>query len=349
MPVPDAEPGDSDILDTRPIALSLALCAGFGSAAAAACKIEVLGELPVVTISNRIVKSGRINDRPVSVLIDTGANFSFLWEDAARALGLPVVPVKGATLYGIGGPTQVFETNLRSLQLGSYSATDLRLQVIPRSKSQQTVAPALVIGEALLARFSTEFDVAHGMIRLLRTDGCAADELPYWSERNFSLAALESWDPRQPQIRTQVVLNGKPINALFDSGAPTSAITRAGAERVGVAPWRNGTPPSGSIGGLGQVREESWIGTFATFSLGDEEVKNVSLRIADFFRDDRVVELGSHIVREVQGLPTLLIGCDFFLAHHMLVRAKERELIFTYNGGPIFQATSPPADAAAQH
>jgi predicted aspartyl protease len=337
--------------------LSSALCLGAVCQAVAACKIEVLGELPVVAQSNRIVTAGSINDRPVGVLIDTGVNFSFLWEDVARTLGLAVVEVRGATAYGVGGSTQVFETSVRSLRIGNYYATDVRLQVIRRDKSERSAAPALVIGDSFLGRFSTEFDVAHGAIRLLRTDGCSADQLPYWSEKNFSLATLASWEPRSPQIRAQILLNGKPFSALFDTGAPTSAITRAGAERAGVTPWLNGTAPAGKIGGLGPGRQDSWVGTFETFSLGDETVKNVSLQIADFFREDRVVALGSHILHSVEGLPTAIIGCDFFLAHHMLVRSKERELVFTYNGGPIFQARPPRGaetdrsqpDAATQH
>jgi hypothetical protein len=33
----------------------------------------------------------------------------------------------------------------------------------------------------------------------------------------------------------------------------------------------------------------------------------------------------------------MLIGSDFFLSHRILVLAKEHTLLFTYNGGPVFQ------------
>jgi hypothetical protein len=44
----------------------------------------------------------------------------------------------------------------------------------------------------------------------------------------------------------------------------------------------------------------------------------------------------------------MLIGCDFFLAHHVLVLNRQRKLLFTYNGGTVFQIppsapASPPA------
>jgi hypothetical protein len=36
--------------------------------------------------------------------------------------------------------------------------------------------------------------------------------------------------------------------------------------------------------------------------------------------------------------PSMLVGCDFFLAHRILVLSKQHKLVFTYNGGPIFSA-----------
>jgi hypothetical protein len=40
---------------------------------------------------------------------------------------------------------------------------------------------ALVLGDEFFANFSTEFDLEHGVIRLLRPKGCKADQLAYWS------------------------------------------------------------------------------------------------------------------------------------------------------------------------
>jgi len=54
---------------------------------------------------------------------------------------------------------------------------------------------------------------------------------------------------------------------------------------------------------------------------------------------------GSNLARPVDDLPSMLIGCDFFLSHHIMVLFKEHKVLFTYNGGPIFQtvAQGPPA------
>src|SRR5690348_3073256 len=63
---------------------------GLASFAAGACKIELVGELHVDAAHNRVVTDGLIDGKPVRVGIDTGSTFTFIWEDSARRLGLPV-------------------------------------------------------------------------------------------------------------------------------------------------------------------------------------------------------------------------------------------------------------------
>ena len=322
--------------DSRKPVCAAVMWAGLAPVAMGACKITIMGELSVDTAHNRILTAGTIDAHPVTVLIDTGSAFSFIWESAARRLNLPIGAMPGVRIYGIGGWANASQTALKRLQIGTFYANDLRLVVLGGGAGQSADAPVFVLGDDLLSHFDTEFDLAHGKVRLLRTAGCKLDETPYWTT-TFSEADLEGSDITRPQIRANVLVNGKSVSALFDTGSLTSTITRAAAERAGVTPWRPHTQAPDRISGIGSEQEESWVGTFSVFAVGDETVRNVSLRIADLFRADREVKIGSHVAREVEGLPTMLIGCDFFLRHRMLVLSKQRKLVFTYNGGPIFQ------------
>ena len=87
------------------------------------------------------------------------------------------------------------------------------------------------------------------------------------------------------------------IRVMFDTGAAYSTLTRSAARRAGI------TPASAGVmnGGLwaGQVaKPETWIGPFASFKIGEEEIQNTRLRFADadLFAD-----------------ADMLIGVDFFL------------------------------------
>jgi len=70
---------------------------------------------------------------------------------------------------------------------------------------------------------------------------------------------------------------------------------------------------------------ENSIGALQSFTIGDEEIKNTKLRIAD------VALSGSE----------MLVGADFFLSHRVMVARSQRKLYFTYNGGPVFRLDKP--------
>jgi hypothetical protein len=225
---------------------------------------------------------------------------------------------------------------VKRLQIGSFERRDLSFLVL-RDSPRIALYPDLLLGDALLLRYSVEFDLQHGLVRLLDTDTCEADQVAYWSN-TYSLANMEIWDVQQPRMQLKVRVNGTPLMAILDTGQAHSIITRAAAERVGVAPWREGAAPVSKSGGMGNEKEDTWVGTFATFALGDEGIKNVPLLISDLFRADRYAQSGSRTPRQLEDLPSMLVGCDFFLAHRILVLSKQHKLVFTYNGGPIFSA-----------
>jgi hypothetical protein len=194
----------------------------------------------------------------------------------------------------------------------------------------------LVLGDDFFSHFTTEFDLAHGAIRLLQTEGCQTQELPYWAT-TYALAELERLNPENAKIEVFVLVNGKRVRALLDTGAPISFIVRQAAESVGVVPGQAGTAPVAAFSGIAGKPVQAWMGSFATFSIGDESMRNVQLRIGDLFSADRTEKPGSRLPQPLEESPSMLIGSDFFLSHRILVLAKEHTLLFTYNGGPVFQ------------
>jgi predicted aspartyl protease len=305
------------------------------------CKLAIVGELPVDTAGNRIVTAGTLNGQSIRILMDTGTHSSFVWESAARRFGLPLMARPLAQVYGVGGRARTSTTVVKHMQVGNFYASDMTFVVIGDT-SGGFEHTDFVLGEEAFSHYDIEFDLAHGEVRLMHTDGCDPDQVSYWSD-TFSLADMGASAER---IETTVVVNGKPMTAILDTGAPRSFITHDAAERVGVAPWREGVAPVTRIGGMGSKREDTWVGTFTTFTLGDESVKNVRLLISDLFRADRQTTTGSNLPTAVQG-PSMLLGCDFLLAHRMLVLRRQQKLVFTYNGGPIFAPRPPEAPAAA--
>ena len=321
----------------------LALCLATAPTAFGACKIVRLAELQVSLVRNRPLIEGQVNGHVVKILVDTGSTFSFIREEEAKQLGLKVNAVQNFSVFGVGGEARFGATVIKEIKIGPFADKNLQLAVVGPQQGQHQGEATLVLGDDFFSNFSTEFDFAHGVIRLLRPEGCKADQLAYWSDR-YSLAELSSADPEKARIQTDVVLNGKHVDAILDTGAPTSTVSQSVAKKVGVNPSQDGTQSTGSVTGLAGKPIDVWVGTFGAFALGDENIRNVKLQIADLFTADTQTTTGSHIPQRVEGLPEMLLGTDFFRAHRILVLFKERKLVFTYNGGPIFHNIESDAD-----
>lgn len=322
----------------------LALCLSAPSAFGA-CTINRLAELHLTLAGNRPLIEGLVNGQAVKIMVDTGSTFSFIREEEAKQLGLKMTSVPNVSTYGVGGEPRYHATVVKELRFGPFTDKNLPLAVIGAQHGQRRSEAAFVLGEDFFSSFSTEFDFAHGTIRLLRLQGCKYDQVAYWSDQ-YSLAELSSANPQNARIQTDVLVNGKQVNAILDTGATTSIISLSAANGAGVNPNQDGTKFAGRVAGLAGNPIDVWIATFGTFAMGDESVRNVKLQMADLFTANTRQATGSHIRQSIEGLPQMLVGVDFFRTHHVLVLFSERKLIFTYNGGPIFQTME--LDATAQ-
>jgi predicted aspartyl protease len=328
-----------------------ALCLVIAPPLLADCKIRQVGEIPVRVNGNLVLIDAQIDGKDAKVMVDTGTSMTFLWQDAAAGLGLPLESSTRTRLFGVGGEARVLGTIVKHFQMGSFFGDHMHLAVVGTRAGELRPAGAMVLGDDFFSHFSTEFDLAHGVIRLLLTDGCKTEQLPYWTKA-YSLAELERLNPDHPRIEANVLVNGKHVTAVLDTGAHTSIIARQVAQSVGAAPGQAGAAASGSVTGIAAKPIDSWIGTFATFSIGDESMRNVQLQIADLFSADTTVDLGSRLHHPLEDTPSMLVGCDFFLSHRILVLAKEHTMVFTYNGGPVFQLVKsvvPQKDSSDEH
>jgi len=317
----------------------------YGSTATAACSIKVIAEIPVSVEHNRPHIDGRINGQAVRILLDTGSTFSFVTAATAKRLELRLVGADGLTVNGVGGRAKAFSTYVKRLEMGNFPPSDLTMIVLESNKenARRTHRSDLVLGQDFFSNFVTEFDFAHGIVRLLRTQDCRPEQLAYWSKQ-FSMVELDRYAGDSPSIPITVSINGKPVAAELDSGAQTSVLTRAVAESVGMS---IDDSTRGAIFGVSGKPVESWIGTFSSLEIGDNEtIQNAKLRVADLFSGTASTTTGSHINKVADGMPSMLIGCDFFMSHRIVVLPAERKLLFSYNGGAIFQAIAPATPSA---
>jgi len=302
------------------------------SPAAADCKLLQIAEFKLDPHSTSPIVEGTINGHPVKVLLDSGSDFSQITYYEAQKIGLPRVEAVGWRAYGIGGSTQMYWAHVDHLSIGDLNKASIDLAVAGDRHEASDVA--VIIGDDVLSKADIEFDMAHNAIRMFQPEGCAAPQLVYWGAA-YSQAALLPWERDAPALQTRAVVNGKEILAEVDSGADATIIDTSAAVADGVT--RSGADaPVDPVHGAGPRPEESWVGHFDSFALGDEKIAHVKIQVVHVVRGMSYTETGSNMARHIENAPLMFIGDDFLRAHRVFVDNQDHLILFSYQGGPVF-------------
>lgn len=313
----------------------LLLVAAMATAATATerggCKLELMAAWQVRENYHRPVIDGAINGQKVGILLDTGATSSLIQRAAAARLGLKTFWAADRS-FGIGGETRVEGTDIEELRIGSAVRRGWRAKVVGEHDFGGDVA--LLLGDDFFRQLDVEFDLPANAVRLFQAKACDGAWLGYWAKDAMAVP-LESL----AKIHVSVQVNGRSVLALLDSGAGLTTLTTEAAHELGVTPQTPGVVAGGCIGGLGKERYESWIGTFESFAIGEEIIRNPRLRFAPMWHHMREAATGTHLRRRMSGLPDMLLGADFLRAHRVFIAHSQRRMYFTYAGGPVFPVT----------
>jgi tetratricopeptide (TPR) repeat protein/predicted aspartyl protease len=294
----------------------LALGLLWPAAGQAACQIAVM-ELPVKMVGTRAIATVGIKGKEVPLMVDSGAFFSMLTEAAAEQLDLPLQPLpRGMEVVGLAGRVEAHSTTVDHLKLLQGEIPHIEFVV---GGNEPGAGAMGVLGRNLLSALDTEYDLAHGIIRLVKpNDDCDKSNMAYWAGATpvTELALQRDFGERTTAIRATVLLNGQKVSALFDSGAGTVVSLRA-AHRVGIKD--SDLTPHGRAAGAGLGKVDSWTAAFDSIDLGGETVLHNRFVVDDFDMEN-----------------DMLIGIDFFLSHHIYVSKRQSRIYITYNGGPVF-------------
>jgi predicted aspartyl protease len=298
--------------------------------AEAACHLKQLAELTVTMRGTKPLVQAKINGRDVTLVLDTGANYSTVTPEIAARLGLRDIGFAGKT-RGIGGAA-----DHHFAQADSFTVGDLAFDRLDFGVTDAKLAADGLLGENILGAVDIEIDLANGVARLFRPDGCLRQNLGYWADGKALEVPLEHsarFDPGRDRTRHIMALanvNGQRIHAIMDTGASRSGLTLAAAAKAGLTPKGPGVQYAGLSHGIGPREVETWRGPVKLFALGGEQIQNTDLRFGDF---------------DLQHEADMLLGADFFMSHRVYIANSQDKAFITYNGGPVFQLEEAEADA----
>jgi tetratricopeptide (TPR) repeat protein/predicted aspartyl protease len=306
-------------------AFGFMICAACAPALAASgkCKLGKIFEFPITMTGMGPITTAKVNGTDVKFMVDSGAFWSIISSASAAELKLSTHPAPfGFYMVGVGAArTDMAVTKVKEFTLAGFSFHNIDFVV----GGSQVDAGIGVLGQNLLhaADADVEYDLGQGVVRVMKPIDCDRNvKLAYWigSTTVYSDLKIEPTTRLNPEAIGHASINGAEIRVMFDSGASLSMVSLQAAARVGIRPDSPGVVPGGPTQGFGKVTIPTFIAHFASFKLGEEEIRNARLRIAD-------IDLGN---------ADMLIGADFFLSHHIYVANGQRTIYFTYNGGPVF-------------
>ncbi len=304
----------------RNVFLTLLAASFATSSANANCQVGKILELKVTMEGERPLTDVGINGRSLPFIVDSGAFFSTISPGTAAELGLKLEnsPVQMEGIGGLAGRTYV--ADVKTLDLAGIPLHDIQFVV-----GGSEVGVGGLLGQNILGYADAEYDLEHGTVRLMRSKGCSADNnLAYWAGQSpVSDLPISTRDAMHPHTIGTILVNGTKVRAIFDTGAASSILSLAAARRAGLTPSTLGAVSSGQTRGLGRSMVDTWLVPVDNVTIGTEKVLNIKLRIGDIPADEA----------------EMLVGADFFLSHRVYVANALHRMYFTYDGGPVFNAT----------
>ena len=311
--------------------------------AATNCKMVKVADWPVRPGRGWPIVDGAINGQETGVMLDTGSG-TLILRSAAERLGLTRQQVPGPRMFGIGGETYVEAALVDAFRIGQITRKNLRMIVVGERDFGSRVG--VILGQDFLDQFDVEFDLPHNAVRLFQPKDCDSAWLAYWVTQGAGVIEMEPFGDAGNGIVLTVQINGQPMRAQLDSGASASVLDKSAAERLGIAPDSPGVVPGGKESGLGSKSIDSWFAPLQSFTIGDETIRDTTMRFADLRKDTAHTSTGSRVPRQFVGTASMLLGDDFLRAHRVLVSHSQRKIYFTYEGGPVFQPKVTPKSGA---
>ena len=280
-----------------------------------------MAEFSITMTNLRPLMTAKINGADVQFLVDSGAFYSMISAASAAQLNLATHPAPfGFYLTGIGGGTA--NASIAKVAVFTLAGVPLHNIEFLVGGSEVGAGSIGILGQNILHIADVEYDLGQGFVRLMKPRDCSKALLAYWVSATtpYSVIDIESTTPQKPFATGSASINGTRIRVMFDSGAGVSTLSLRAAARVGIKPDSPGVIDAGPTYGIGKNTIPSYMAPFSSFKIGEEEIRNTKLRIADI------------------DLPNadMLIGPDFFLSHRIYVANGQHKLYFTYNGGPVF-------------
>lgn len=264
------------------------------------CQLAQIMTLPVRYTGPdlNLTIEGRIDGTPADMLVDTGSNATILTRTATGRRGLSLRPTNGRA-YGIGGAARIYSAQIKEFKAGPAAITNSRVRVL----GDFGTAPSFeaILGAPFLLQSDLEISLATKELKFFKPSNCDDVNLAYWDENAVEIP-FRWGSSGQTNPEFKVLLNGKEVVAVIDSGAATTVLTRRAAEKAGLKMNTPEVTRDGEADGVGTKRIARWNATLDKLQIGRETISHADVGVID--TNDLDVDL--------------VLGADFLRSHRVM-------------------------------
>ncbi len=270
---------------SRPSAVSLAADAVGGG-----CGTSRIGEITVATLRNAPIVTLSANGTPVTLLLDTGAEWTILTPAVAKRIGATTPRIEfQREIRGLSATLGTREVELRSFTAGAVAIPWRRVRVAAVNTPSIFSGPLDgVVGADTLSNFDIDLDLRRHQLAFYTKQTCPT-AAPAWKEPYLRIAAGRSFSNR---LFFPVQLDGHRLAAFIDTGAQLSVLSTRAAAALGVTEAVLARDRATVTLGAAAERLNSHVHRFTRLELGSEVVRSPEFVVADFKLSDADLVLG---------------------------------------------------------
>jgi predicted aspartyl protease len=311
---------------------------GHGLAAAAAqaqdCKpLTLINALQLEAISNgnAMLVPVTINGLPKKFLLDTAGFATQLSWRAVKELNLSAQH-RGPIIQSASGAMSDSVVSVDELVLGRQSGKNMKFMVNPDSGLGIGPEPFDgLLSSDLLFKYDFDVDFGSRKLNFFSSDHCPG-KIVYWNAQGVGVVPV---DFKDGWMTTEVVIDGKTVKAVIDTGATNTVMKWNDALRVfNLKREPAGDEESVSFGD----KMVGYIHGFSSLSFGDVTVRNPKVIVTRFKNPmNEDVDTGyNRVMRE----PMIIIGMNVLKHLHMYVAVQEKKL-YVSAASSVAKATPP--------
>jgi predicted aspartyl protease len=292
-----------------------------------ACTVKRVASYPLEPDAQGHAYIPFVIDKPRLMVVDTGGARSTLYASVVQELGLQTMDAKEASsqnafkvggMVGFAGETYDTVAIAPSISFGAVKFQNATFSVAPDTRRPPLAANEIAgsLGPSHLMTFDVEFDFAAHKLNLYSQNHCVG-EVVYWAPWYTVVPFRLSQDGH---IQIDMKLDGVPVTATLDSGAPISSIDMRTASRLFHLDKKSpGVEKYGHVGGRDDPDSAIYAYRFKSLSVTDVDIQNPKLLLVP----DLINEwTNSHA-------PQVIFGLREMRALHLYIAYNENAIYLT--------------------